>query len=44
MQPGHPLVNFAENYLGLNYSVVFAENYLETAPAFEPVAPGPGRP
>jgi len=38
MPPGHPIVNFVENYLGFNCSVVFAENCLETAPAFEPVA------
>ena len=38
-QPGHPIVNLAENYLGFNCAVVFAENYLEAAPASEPVAP-----
>ena len=38
MQTGHPIVNFAENYTGFNCSVVFAENYLEAAPAYEPVA------
>jgi len=33
------IVNLAENYLGFNCSVVFAENYLEAAPVSEPVAP-----
>jgi hypothetical protein len=31
-------VNLAENYIGFNCSVVFAENYLEAAHAFAPVA------
>jgi hypothetical protein len=39
MQPGHHIVNLAENYLGFNCSVVFAENYLEATPASEPLAP-----
>ena len=39
MQPGHPIVNLAENYIGFNCSVVFAENYLEAASASEPAAP-----
>ena len=32
-------MNLAENYIGFNCSVVFAENYLEAASASEPVAP-----
>jgi len=39
MQPRHPIVNLAENYLGFNCSVVFAENYIVAAPASEPLAP-----
>ena len=33
------LFNLAENYIGFNCSVVFAENYLEAASASEPAAP-----
>jgi hypothetical protein len=39
MQPGHPIENLAENYIGFNGSVVFAENSIEAARAIEPVAP-----
>jgi hypothetical protein len=39
MQPRHPIVNLAENYVGFNCSVVFAENYTDATPASELAAP-----
>ena len=36
---GLRIVNFAGHYFGFNCSVVFAENYIEAAPASGPVAP-----